>query len=835
MPALSLPLRATVSGLLLKSAQAHVRLLRWPVMLLPLLLAACGGNYTQQVSEVTGKSRYLNPSIAQKKYQGLESVTVNSRGILQIKMTEKLYSPEYEAPMVRKKQVSGKRANPVGTTLAAAITVGIYPLFAPKDFYNETVGQQTSERVISEEPDVQKAVPTGRFEWVTVPMKSGTIEIRGLGAIQKRSLKLDEKGVAELDLSGDIFPLVQIDKRELDLNIACVGCRTDVADTNLPTVRQFSFKATDAWRLIAETRKSQDLVWAADLDLIGEAPARPARTGRNRVATWKDITAETQRRVEKQLKRLGEMPVELQNAKNAVSRSKPSPEVTLTRDEFESTAAFNERVRNTRASEEEKVRRYNQQVEQLNRQIREFMDSVPRSLPRPQLLSLMSESLSDLIGDPEVKSVAYDADLQRFIVSVSGISQAERAPVSFTMVSQSSVSPAEARSLKQNLFKARPFLRFAVTDKSITPSSASLLVDNRVLDMRFVDNAELPPLETVKLESGQANTLQTLRKIDAGNISAQALDLKEDPESRRLRERLEALRSEVRKKQEASSEKERLNEEIKRLESRLKKFDDGDYKDDLQERIAKLPAVTGKSNTYAIIVGITDYAELPKVAFADRSASSFAELLRRQYGVTPERMITLVNEEATGVRLMSRLRSMSARLTKNDRLIFYYAGHGAPSPDGQNTLLVPQDASVNTIDEVPFRLQEIYKTLTKNEAAQILVVLDTCFSGRTDNNELIYRDVAPILVVPTEGISPPPNRHLTVLAAGGPADFANALRPRGHRLFSYHLLKAMLKDGGISPANFSSVSEAVLRDAAALGPVYRQEPIWMGNKTSLAP
>jgi hypothetical protein len=749
-------------------------------------------------------------------------------------MTEKLYAPEFEAPMVRKKQVGGKRANPVGTVLATALTAGIYPLFAPKEFFKETVGQQTTERFLSEEPDVQRAVMTGRLEWVSLPLKSGTVEIRGLGPAITRAVMPNDKGMAELDISAEIFTQILNSKPELELSIACIGCRADIADPNLPLNRKVIFNASEAWQLLVDVRKSQDLVWAADLNLIGEPVSKSARIGRNRVAAWKDITTETQRRAEKQLKRLSEMPLELQHAKAAISLSKPMPEVMLTRDEFESTAAFNERVRSTRADEEEKTRRYNKQVDQLNRQIREFLDGVPRTLPRSQILNIMTESLSDLLGDPEVKSVVYDADLQRFIVSVSGVSQSDRAPVTFTMVSQS-VNPSDARALKQQLFKARPFLRFAVSEKSISPASASLLVENRVLEMRFVDSVDLPALETVKLESGQANTLQTLRKVESNTISAQSLDLKEDPESRRLRKRLESLRSDMRQKQETSSEKERLNEEIKRLEARLKKFDDGDFTDDLQDHIAKLPAAAGKTNTYAIVIGISDYAELPKVTFADRSANSFAELVRRQYGVTPDHMVTLINEEATGVRLMARLRSMSARLTKNDRLIFYYAGHGAPSADGKNTLLVPQDASVNGLDDAPFRLQEIYKTLAKSEAAQIVVVLDTCFSGRTDNNELIYRDVAPIMVVPTEGILPPSNRRLTVLAAGGPADFANALRARGHRMFSYHLLRVMLKEGGIFSANFAAVSEAVARDASVLGFAYKQEPIWMGSMSSFSP
>ena len=175
------------------------------------------------------------------------------------------------------------------------------------------------------------------------------------------------------------------------------------------------FKAPESWRLLAEYRRSPDLVWVADSDLVG-ARGRKAGSGRPRTVAWKDIAAAAQRRGENQMQRLAELPEELRREKREIEASRPPPEVTLTRDEFESTAAFNERVRATRASEEAKLAAYNRRIEQLNRKLRDFQDSLPKTLPRPLVLQSISESLSELAGEPEVgpqamgEALAYRTD-----------------------------------------------------------------------------------------------------------------------------------------------------------------------------------------------------------------------------------------------------------------------------------------------------------------------------------------------------------------------------------------------------------------------------------------
>jgi len=321
-------------------------------------------------------------------------------------------------------------------------------------------------------------------------------------------------------------------------------------------------------------------------------------------------------------------------------------------------------------------------VEELDKKIRQFQSSVPKTLTRAQQIQIINETLADMVGDPVVKTVAYDPDIRRFIVKVAGARQGDRSDVVFTMVTSDEVRASDARELKPQLFYARVFVNLAVTDKGISPSSAQLAVNNRVLEMRYVDKVELPVLETVRLESGTLTPFPLARKIEQNTVTVKPLELTEDPEAARMRERLNQLRDSISEKQ-SSAEKDRMRDEIRALEGQLKKLTEGDFVDDLKPLIAGLPAHAATSNVLAMVTGIAEYAELPSVSFADRSAQSFAELVQRQYGITPANLVLLTNQDATGVRWMGRLQTIARRATENDKLIVYYAGHGAPTPSGK--------------------------------------------------------------------------------------------------------------------------------------------------------
>ena len=107
-----------------------------------IFLTGCGGNYTEQVSKVVGKTKYLAPAEGNELTQGFENITLNSQGILEFKLTEKIYSPEYEAPIIQNSKVEGIKANPVGTLFATFFTLGLYPVIETKGAIELTAGKK---------------------------------------------------------------------------------------------------------------------------------------------------------------------------------------------------------------------------------------------------------------------------------------------------------------------------------------------------------------------------------------------------------------------------------------------------------------------------------------------------------------------------------------------------------------------------------------------------------------------------------------------------------------------------------------------------------------------
>lgn len=790
------------------------------------LLAGCGGNYTSQVTQVTGTTVYIDPAAAQRRYQGLSKVVISPQGVLDVTVIERLYAPEREAPVLTTKQIEGKRANPVGSALATGLTAGLYPLLLPRQFFKDTFGHQTSEQVLNTQPDTSKAKNTGRFEWVTLPYQSARVTVTGLPTKDPIVVNLNARGEGSLDLSRQLFIANQTSKVPISLEITCVNCSASAPSDSVRTTQSLRFHAPAAWGVLADYYRSNQVLWLSDRGLVGDSDSTP-RKGSETARSWRDFSDEVSRRISAVLKSKQELPAELRRERADLSRNKPAAQVTLTRDEFESTAAFNERVRLTRENERRKIEAYNRRVDLLNDKIRRFQEQAPRQLPNTEVANIMSTALSDLVGDPQVKSATYDADLEQFVVTVGGYSQPAKAPIQFLLISQNRIPPSQARVLKDVLTQSRPLIRLGLTGQTIQPVSAHLVLDKQVLEMQFVDGFELPRLQTVQLDAAKPQQVEALTRIAGG--AGPAIMFADDPESQQLRRQLETLRQNLQQRQQAVAERSRLTNEIRELETRLKQIDEGDFKDDLLPRINALPVAATSTNIHAIVVGIASYSELPNVVFADRSASLFAEAIRRRFGIDRDQITTLLNEEATGTRLLARIKSISNRLGPNDQLIFYFAGHGAPSQDGRNTVLIPQDASAEVPVNPELSLQSIYQILTASKAQHVWAILESCFSGRADNNQLIYKDVAPVLVTPKAGLMPPNPQRLSVLAAGGPNDFANAMRSTGHRLFTYHLLNHLSQSQQITPGFFGTISERVAREAAALGPAYTQRPVWMGQ------
>ena len=128
-------------------------------------------------------------------------------------------------------------------------------------------------------------------------------------------------------------------------------------------------------------------------------------------------------------------------------------------------------------------------------------------------------------------------------------------------------------------------------------------------------------------------------------------------------------------------------------------------------------------NFYALVIGNENYQHLPKLNTAVNDAVVISDVLTKKYNF---KTTTLKN--ATRYQILSELNKLRARLTENDNLLIYYAGHGELDKANQRGHWLPVDAEENSdanwISSVA--ITDILNAMTVKHA---LVVADSCYSG----------------------------------------------------------------------------------------------------------
>ena len=149
------------------------------------------------------------------------------------------------------------------------------------------------------------------------------------------------------------------------------------------------------------------------------------------------------------------------------------------------------------------------------------------------------------------------------------------------------------------------------------------------------------------------------------------------------------------------------------------------------EALAQTPA---KPATYALIVGLSEYKEVPPLQFADRDATAFARFLNTQH--VPQANIRLfLNQEATRLNIVDELFALSQILKPHDRFYFYFGGHGdlEAKIGAENALLLLYDSFKTGYFQGNeyLQLSELktwFDALTKKQV-EVVFIADACHSG----------------------------------------------------------------------------------------------------------
>lgn len=208
--------------------------------------------------------------------------------------------------------------------------------------------------------------------------------------------------------------------------------------------------------------------------------------------------------------------------------------------------------------------------------------------------------------------------------------------------------------------------------------------------------------------------------------------------------------------------------------------------------VDELPALktTPNKNAYAIVIGIENYRQkLPRADFATSDAKLVSEYLIRVMGYPEENIVTLLDDRASYVDLAKYFEKWLPDNVEKDSAVFiYYSGHGAPNPKTGDAYLVPYDGDPSFIDQTGYSLKRMYDALGKLPAKEVIVALDSCFSG-AGGRSVIAKGARP-LVINLQGRTAL-SKNMTVLAASAENQISSTYDEKGHGLFTYFLLKGI--------------------------------------------
>jgi len=195
---------------------------------------------------------------------------------------------------------------------------------------------------------------------------------------------------------------------------------------------------------------------------------------------------------------------------------------------------------------------------------------------------------------------------------------------------------------------------------------------------------------------------------------------------------------------------------------------------------------------HALIIGNNRYAYYPDLETPKNDVIEAEKILRSKFGFETT---TLLN--ATRYDILSALNTLRTKLSKQDNLLIYYAGHGELDDVNSRGYWLPVDAepgnTTNWISNVS--ISDILNTMP---AKHVLVVADSCYAGTLSMasvpriNETMTDDAHDEWVKIMSRA-----RARTVLTSGGIAPVLDG-GGSGHSVFSQAFLEALNKIDGIT-------------------------------------
>ena len=197
-------------------------------------------------------------------------------------------------------------------------------------------------------------------------------------------------------------------------------------------------------------------------------------------------------------------------------------------------------------------------------------------------------------------------------------------------------------------------------------------------------------------------------------------------------------------------------------------------------------------NSHALIIGINKYNNIPNLDYAVEDANSIASLLKDKFNFSSQNIKVLLNEEATLTNIKKSLADLSKSAEENDRVLIYFAGHGATDdlPDGgEMGYLLPIDGDADNLFTSSIPMDDIKRIASMSKSKHMLFLIDACYGGLAAIGARSISTSTPNYI---DKITNDKSRQ--IITAGGKGEQVIEKSEWGHSAFTVNLLRA-LKNG----------------------------------------
>jgi peptidoglycan/xylan/chitin deacetylase (PgdA/CDA1 family)/uncharacterized caspase-like protein len=227
--------------------------------------------------------------------------------------------------------------------------------------------------------------------------------------------------------------------------------------------------------------------------------------------------------------------------------------------------------------------------------------------------------------------------------------------------------------------------------------------------------------------------------------------------------------------------------------------------------------------SWAVVIGIDNYANWPRLQYAVNDAKGVKDLLIRKYRFKEQNIITLFNEQATREKILSALGDEMGnpeKVKKEDRVFVFYAGHGVTRklPSGRDLgYIVPADADLQNYQGKAISMTNFQDISEAIPAKHLFFVMDSCYSGLA-----LTRGAAGISGNFIREVSRRFARQM--LTAGGADEQVADNGPHNHSVFTWTLLQGLEGQADLNGDGVITASELASYIGPSVSAISKQTP-----------